>query len=441
MGTVAIRLIVPFILSFLGGSGGSALARCLLRNKPAGGPLPARPNNVLIFRHLSLITAVSNALNLESCRISYSYSAICGTRTRSICAFEYEYHFIEYEYDGSSGFGGVRRVVPPLTLIVILTLFTISIGCSQSSPPSSQSPSGLSDENTKNQTVVVDRLNRTIRFTKAPRRIVSLLPSTTELMFAIGAGHQMVGSTDHCNYPVAAMTLTRIGGGMLHDISRETILSLNPDLILCKWDSQQPLIEPFDRLNIPVVAVGSDSLAELIGEATLLGRVTGHEAEASSLIENMKRRLVALTSLVDSIPMERRRRTFYEVWDEPLMTAGPKSFIGELMEMGGMKNIFSDTLVGYPKISEEVVLDRDPEVILAPSTHRSKVSLEILAKRQGWDRITAVRDRQVFLIDGDQVSRCGPRMLDALEEMIRAVYPDQLPKVGAREQPGEGADR
>ena len=228
---------------------------------------------------------------------------------------------------------------------------------------------------------------------------------------------------------------------MLHDISRETILSLNPDLILCKWDSQQPLIEPFDRLKIPVVSVGSDSLTELIGEATLLGRVTGHEAEASSLIENMKRRLVALTSLVDSIPMERRRRTFYEVWDEPLMTAGPKSFIGELMEMGGMKNIFSDTLVGYPKISEEVVLDRDPEVILAPSSHRSKVSLEILAKRQGWDRITAVRDRQVFLIDGDQVSRCGPRMLDALEEMIRAVYPDMLPKVGAREQTGEGADR
>ena len=324
---------------------------------------------------------------------------------------------------------------------VSLFAISISIGCNQSHLPSSPASSGLSDENTKNQTVVVDRLNRTIRFTKAPRRIVSLLPSTTELMFAIGAGHQMVGSTDHCNYPVAAMPLTRIGGGMLHDISRETILSLNPDLILCKWDSQQPLIESFDRLNIPVVAVGSDSLAELIGEATLLGRVTGHEAEASSLIENMKRRLVALTSLVDSIPMERRRRTFYEVWDEPLMTAGPKSFIGELMEMGGMKNIFSDTLVGYPKISEEVVLDRDPEVILAPSTHRSKVSLEILAKRQGWDRITAVRDRQVFLIDGDQVSRCGPRMLDALEEMIRAVYPDMLPKVGAREQPGEGADR
>ena len=324
---------------------------------------------------------------------------------------------------------------------VSLLAISISIGCNQSHPPSAPASSVIFDENIKDQTVVVDRLNRTIRFTKVPRRIVSLLPSTTELMFAIGAGHQMVGSTDHCNYPVAAKKLTRIGGGMLHDISRETILSLNPDLILCKWDSQQPLIEPFDRLNIPVVSVGSDSLTELIGEATLLGRVTGHEAEASSLIENMKRRLVALTSLVDSIPMERRRRTFYEVWDEPLMTAGPKSFIGELMEMGGMKNIFSDTLVGYPKISEEVVLDRDPEVILAPSTHRSKVSLEILAKRQGWDRITAVRDRQVFLIDGDQVSRCGPRMLDALEEMIRAVYPDMLPKVGAREQPGEGADR
>ena len=123
------------------------------------------------------------------------------------------------------------------------------------------------------------------------------------------------------------------------------------------------------------------------------------------------------------------------------MTAGPKSFIGEMLEMGGMKNIFFDATVQYPRISDEVVLDRDPEVILAPSTHRAQVSMEILAKRQGWDRITAVRQRQVFLIDGDRVSRCGPRMLDALEEMIRAVYPDKLPKVLANEQPKQKADR
>ncbi len=316
----------------------------------------------------------------------------------------------------------------------------LALGCLRSEPLSVAQPASPSAEEIKLEMLAFDRLKRTVRFTEAPKRIVSLSPSTTELLYAIGAGEQLVGATEHCNYPAAATKLKRVGGGTLQGISRETILSLNPDLILCKWDSHQPLIEPFERFKVPIMAIGADTLAELYEEAELLGQVTGHAAEASQLIDRMKRRVVALTSWVDSVPMDQRRRAFYEVWDEPLMTAGPKSFIGEMLEMGGMKNIFADTTVRYPRISDEVVLARDPEVILAPSTHRAKVSMEILAKRQGWDRITAVRDRQVFLIDGDQVSRCGPRMLDALEEMIRAVYPDKLPKAPSKEPNDEGAE-
>ncbi len=326
--------------------------------------------------------------------------------------------------------------------LTILSIIVFAVGCGQPKSAILQSlPASSSNENFISARTVVDRLKRTICFTKVPQRIVSLLPSTTELMFAIGAGHLLVGSTEHCNYPMAAKKLRRIGGGMLHEISRETLLSLNPDLILCKWDSHQPLIESFERLNIPILAVGPDSLAELYDEATLLGKVTGHEAEASSLIETMRKRVVALTAWVDSMPREQRRRVFYEVWDEPLMTAGPNSFIGEMLAMGGMENVFSDMSVGYPKISDEVVLARDPEVILAPSTHRSQVSIEMLTRRQGWDRIAAVRNYQVFLIDGDQVSRCGPRMLDALEAMIRVVYPDKLPKNSERGIANEDADR
>ena len=332
----------------------------------------------------------------------------------------------------------------PVVLANVLSLLvlTMVLGCGENKTSSqasiaSQSQAKEATEKTeteKTETVAEDRLKRTLCFTKVPQRIVSLSPSTTELLFAIGAGEQLVGATEHCNYPAAAAKLTRIGGGTLQGISRETILSLNPDLILCKWDSHQPLIEPFDRFKIPIMAIGPDTLAELYEEATLLGMVTGHIPEADELVRQMKQRVAKLTSWVDAVPMEKRLRVFYEVWDEPLMTAGPKCFIGEMLEMGGMTNIFSDTTVRYPRVSDEVVLDRNPEVILAPSTHRSQVSLEILAKRQGWDRITAVRDRKVFLIDGDRVSRCGPRMLDALEEMIRAVYPERLPTDAAIER-------
>ncbi len=347
--------------------------------------------------------------------------------------------------NGSAGASPSRvmnwlRQVDVILVVFLGGLFVLALGCRNNEPHSVSPSTSPASHEVQLETVAVDRLKRTIRFTEAPKRIVSLSPSTTELLYAIGAGEQLVGATEHCNYPDAATKLKRVGGGTLQGISRETILSLNPDLILCKWDSHQPLIEPFERFQVPIMAIGADTLAELYDEAVLLGQVTGHAAEASQLIEQMKQRVVALTSWVDSVPMDQRRRAFYEVWDEPLMTAGPKSFIGEMLEMGGMKNIFDDTTVRYPRISDEVVLDRDPEVILAPSTHRAKVSMEILAKRQGWDRITAVRDRQVFLIDGDQVSRCGPRMLDALEEMIRAVYPDKLPKVHATEPNDSRAD-
>ena len=330
-----------------------------------------------------------------------------------------------------------------LIFIVAVSLFLVE-GCDRSRTP--QLPTlastdlvtkkATNGETRVGGTTISDRLQRTVYFTKVPQRIVSLSPATTELMFAIGAGGQLVGATEHCNYPTEATKLTRVGGGTLQGISRETIMSLNPDLILCKWDSHQPLIDPFERFKVPIMAIGPDTLSDLYEEATMLGKTTGHESEAAALIANMKRRVVALTSWVDSVPVDQRRRAFYEVWDEPLMTAGPKSFIGEMLEMGGMKNIFDDTTVRYPRISDEVVLDRDPEVILAPSTHRAQVSLEILAKRQGWDKITAVREKKVFLIDGDKVSRCGPRMLDALEEMVRAVYPDKLSSSNSSEDTG-----
>ena len=123
------------------------------------------------------------------------------------------------------------------------------------------------------------------------------------------------------------------------------------------------------------------------------------------------------------IKEEDQRSVFYEVWDDPLMTAGPKSFIGELMRLGRMKNLFADTEIRYPKISSEVVVDRNPDVILAPTNHMKKVEVEQMAERPGWRNITAITRKQIYIINGDHVSRCGPRLLDALEEMIDAVYP------------------
>lgn len=278
---------------------------------------------------------------------------------------------------------------------------------------------------------VVDRLGREVDFAKPPSRVISLSPSATELMFAIGAGEAIVGATQHCDYPEAALSIPRVGGGTIDSLSRETILSLDPDLVLCKWDSHEPLFELFDRLNIPYIAVGPESLAELFEEATMLGKVTGNTAQAETLIATMTARHERLTQRVADIPPQDRLTVFYEVWDDPLMTAGGDSFIGKVLADAGLKNIFADAELRFPQVSIEVVVDRNPQVILAPSSHADRTKVEKLMQRPGWEELQAVKDRRVYIVNGDQISRCGPRLLDALEQVIDTVYSHEAATQGS----------
>jgi len=307
-------------------------------------------------------------------------------------------------------------------------IFAVSMGCAVSLGCNRQvatdSASSAIQDSLPSELVVSDRMQREVRFSSTPLRIISLTPATTELMFAIGAGSQLVGVTESCNYPPEATTLARVGRGTLESLSRETIVSLRPDLVLCKWDNHQPMMTMLDQFKISSLAIGSETLDEFFVEATMLGRVTGHGAEAEKLVTNMKQRLETLTSRVKLIPESKRRTVFYEVWDEPLMTAGPGSFIDEVLRLAGMQNIFKDAVSSYPSVSDEVVVFRNPDVILSPSTHAGQVSVEKLLKRQGWSEVKAMKEKQVFIVDGDQISRCGPRLLDSLEEMIRVVYPE-----------------
>ncbi|MCY2980344.1 MAG: cobalamin-binding protein [Planctomycetota bacterium] len=273
------------------------------------------------------------------------------------------------------------------------------------------------------EVVVIDRLERSIAFKRPPRRIISLSPSTTELLFAIQGGSALVGATSSCNYPPQALSVQRIGVGTMDGISREILVGLEPDLVFCKWDTHKPLIELLEHLGIPVIALGPETLDELFDDARLLGLVTGHQGDAEVLIDAMSDRLATLVARVQTIPPEDQRSVFYEVWDEPLMTVGPKSFIDEIIRLGRMRNIFADADVPYPRVSSEAVLARNPDVIFAPSTHGEKVEFDRLASRPGWSGLSAIENKQVFLIDGDQISRCGPRLLDALEQMLNAVYP------------------
>lgn len=269
-----------------------------------------------------------------------------------------------------------------------------------------------------------------------PHRIVSLAPTLTEDLFAIGAGSLVVGDTDFCDYPEAARTLPKIGGITARTIHMEGLLALRPDLVISMGDGQQPVIDTLRRLGVRVEVVKSDALEDSFQALRRLGELTGHQPEADRRIAEMRRRIAQVRQAVEAIPAEKRPRVFYQIWDKPLMTAGRTSFIGELIELAGGTNIFADLQGDYPQVSAEAVLQRDPEVILAPDHHGARLTAAQLVARPAWQHITAVRSRRYHVIDGDMVSRAGPRLVDALESFARLLHPGLFPPPATAKRPG-----
>ncbi len=286
------------------------------------------------------------------------------------------------------------------------------------SESSSESRAGATSSSYTRPVTIVDRLKRSTHFDATPRRIVSLSPATTELVFALGAGELLVGSTDYCDYPEPAKSIPRVGSGPLGTVSLEAIVGKQPDLVLCKFDTHQPLVESLERLKIAVVAVGPESLEEFFEEARWLGAALNRNEQAEQLIQAMsaKKEQLATKSLAN-----RNLRVFYQVWNDPLMTAGKGSFINQLLELAGLENVVDATIGRYPRVSPELVVERDPEIIIVPSSPANPVDLETIYGRPGWQGVSAVKNRRVLVVNSDIISRCGPRMLDALEQIIEAI--------------------
>ena len=274
---------------------------------------------------------------------------------------------------------------------------------------------------------VTDALGRQVILQAFPRRIVSLAPSNTERLFAVGAGPAVVGVTTVDTYPPEVATVRKIGGFVPKSISIETIVSLKPDLVLAAGEIQRPAIEALERLGIAVVAIEDPgSFDEVYTAITLVGRLTGHEQEASQVVQVMQARLARVRQAVAMLPQEKRVTVFYEVYDAPLMTVGRSTIIGQMLEMAGWINIFADVPGRYPQVSSEEVVKRNPDCILGHTGHQLALTAAQIGQRPGWNHITAVKHQCIRLLNGDTVARPGPRLAEALEAIAKALYPDLL---------------
>jgi iron complex transport system substrate-binding protein len=273
-----------------------------------------------------------------------------------------------------------------------------------------------------------DALGNEVTIDVNPERIISLAPSLTESLFAIGAGSQVVGRTEFCDYPAEALDIPVIGGFSSSTISVETIIDLEPDLVIGGSIYQSDVIDALTTAGIKAITLEPESVQEILDTLTLLGRITGNTDKAELTVTSMQDRLDTVEAIAAQIPEAERVSVFYEVWNDPYMSASNRTFIGELIEVAGGRNIFGDLEEDYPTISTEEVIEQDPQVIIGPSNHADQLSVDVISGREGWSGIAAVKNQRVYIIDGNIASRSGPRIVDALDAIAVVLYPNYFPE-------------
>jgi iron complex transport system substrate-binding protein len=266
-----------------------------------------------------------------------------------------------------------------------------------------------------------------------PNRIVSLAPSTTEILFALGLGDKVVAVTDYDNYPynfsawVAAGNMTSVG-----DFSKpnmEVIASVNPDLILATAGVQGETIDSLRSLNYKVLVLDPSSVEGVLQDIALVGNATGYKTQATSLVNSLRSRIDAVVEKVASAAS--KPKVYYEVWYDPtsLWSAGSKAWQNELIEKAGGTNIFADQQLDYFQSSAEAVVERNPDVIVLPASGMGFGapfwgSIDEVKARPAWNTISAVQNDRIYQIDGDIIARAGPRVVDAVEALAEFFHPE-----------------
>jgi iron complex transport system substrate-binding protein len=269
-----------------------------------------------------------------------------------------------------------------------------------------------------------DARGKTIVLPAKAKRIVSLSPAATEILYAAGAGKAMVGATTYCYYPAAANDLAKIGGYSARTISLEAIVALRPDLVIGEASMHGQLAAQIEGTGIAFAAISLVNFDDVYTAMATFARAGGDEQASAAAVTSIKARVEAVRIKTAGIPTNKRPTVFWEVWNEPLMTAGPSTFISLVLTAAGARNVFADIIEDWPVISFEAIVARNPDWIMASETHATALSTESLSKRPGWAGLAAVRNRRIALLDGDIVSRPGPRFVEAMELVAKALYPD-----------------
>ena len=257
-----------------------------------------------------------------------------------------------------------------------------------------------------------DDAGQTLDFSRPPQRIIALAPHLTELLFAVGAGAQVVGVDGASDYPKAAQALPRVGD--FSRISFERILALKPDLVVVWLGGNRAAdIHRLKQMNVPVLRTEATRLDDVARLLRLIGQASGHAGEGAAAARDFSARLAALRVKPGRKPP---LRVFYQVWDRPLMTVGGTHWISDALALCGARNVFADLRALSPVVSREAVLQRAPELIVSGS--------DAPDMRRAWQRfasLPAVRNQAFARVDADRLHRLTPRLIEGVSELCAAV--------------------
>ncbi|MDI6873257.1 ABC transporter substrate-binding protein [Candidatus Solincola sp.] len=271
-------------------------------------------------------------------------------------------------------------------------------------------------------TVFVDDLGREVEIAEVPQSIVSIAPSCTEILFALGLGDKVIGVTEYCDYPEEAKEKPKIGTFTTPNL--EAILSLEPDLVLATGGVQAEILGRMEELGLTVFAVNPMTFEQTVEDIRKIGEITGAVEEAEGIARDMEERAEAVAKRVRELEAEgkKRPRVFYEIYYENnVWTAGKSSIISDLISLAGGENIGDVEASDYYEFSVERLMAENPQVYLVGSGSMSNPG--DVTRRPGWDRMEAVREGRVYVIDEDLVYRTGPRLIQGLEAIHRALFP------------------
>lgn len=269
---------------------------------------------------------------------------------------------------------------------------------------------------------VTDDVGRTVILPRSAERVVSLTPANTEIVFALGAGEKLVGVTTYCNYPEEAQKKEKIGN--IIEVDLEAVVRLQPDLVLAGSLTPPEVVEKIEKLGYPVFVCDAKTIAQVIEDVKKVALLLGMDREGKALSETMERGVEDIVNAISALSQKERPKVFHLIWHDPLWTAGKDTFIHEFIALAGGENVVSD-LTGYVTLDLEELLRRDPDIITVVSTHGGEnLPYNFVLSDERLKSLKALQHGRVFAVDGDMVSRPGPRVVDALKTFAQIIHPE-----------------